>query len=312
MDILLTSVGVVLPLALKLGLGYGLRRLKLISQGAFRELNALIFSVFIPALLFRNIYLSNLEEDFNLTLVLYAVGGLLVLFIFLMIIIPRMEKENPKRGVLIQGISRSNFIIFGSALVSNLYGSASDSSTSIVVSIVVPLINILSIIALETFRNSTFSIIKMMKGIFVNPIIIAAMSAYMLKITGIQLPSFLLSFVKEIASITTPLAIIVLGGSVSFSHIQSNKKQLAIGVAGKLIFAPFVGISVAVLLGFRNESLVILMSLFASPTAVSSFPMAIRMNGDGELAGLIVVFTTFISIVTLFIFTFALLSLNLI
>lgn len=310
MELFLTSLAVVLPLALKLALGYSIRRFGLLSKDAFREVNALIFSIFLPALLFKNIYSSNLSRDFVIDLILMACGGLIAIFTLAMLIIPRIEKENAKRGVLVQAISRSNFIIFGSAVVHNLYGDSADSLTSIVVSIAVPLINILSVIALESFRNATFSLFKTLRGILINPIIMAALGAYLIKITGIILPEFAFSFIAEVASIATPLAIIVLGGSVSYSHVERNKIQLVIGTAGKLLIAPLLGISAAVLLGFRHESLVIIMSLFASPTAVSSFPMAIRMNGDGELAGLIVVFTTFLSIFTLFIITFLLLMLG--
>ncbi len=310
MELLLTSLAVVLPLALKLALGYSIRHFGLLSKEAFREVNGLIFSIFLPALLFKNIYASNLSRDFDIGLILMACGGLTFIFTSAMIIIPRIEQENAKRGVLVQAISRSNFIIFGSAVVHNLYGESADSLTSIVVSIAVPLINILSVIALESFRNAAFSLFKTIRGILINPIIIAAISAYIIKITGITLPDFAFSFVSEIASIATPLAIIVLGGSVSYSHVERNRKQLVIGTAGKLLIAPLIGVSAAVIFGFRNESLVIIMSLFASPTAVSSFPMAIRMNGDGELAGLIVVFTTFLSIFTLFLITFTLLALG--
>jgi predicted permease len=40
--------------------------------------------------------------------------------------------------------------------------------------------------------------------------------------------------------------------------------------------------------------------MFASPSAVSSYTMAQQMDGDGDLAGQIVVFTTAISLITLF------------
>jgi hypothetical protein len=42
------------------------------------------------------------------------------------------------------------------------------------------------------------------------------------------------------------------------------------------------------------------MSMFASPAAVSSYTMAQQMDGDAELAGQLVVFTTVFSLVTLF------------
>ena len=46
--------------------------------------------------------------------------------------------------------------------------------------------------------------------------------------------------------------------------------------------------------------------VLASPTAVSSFPMAIEMDADGTLAGQIVVGTTLFCIVTLFFWIFLL------
>ena len=110
----------------------------------------------------------------------------------------------------------------------------------------------------------------------------------------------------------TPIALIILGGSVTFHSINHNKIQLSVAIAGKLIIAPLIGITAAIIMGFRNESLVILMAMFSSPTAVSSYSMALSMDGDADLAGLIILFTTFLSIISLFFITFTLLAVGLI
>ena len=54
------------------------------------------------------------------------------------------------------------------------------------------------------------------------------------------------------------------------------------------------------------------MIMFASPTAVSSFQMAMQMDGDSDLASQIVVFTSAFSIVTVFSWIFVLKQLSLI
>ncbi|NCB02377.1 MAG: AEC family transporter [Spirochaetia bacterium] len=310
MDLFITSFMVVFPLALKLLLGFSIRKAKILSLTSFKEFNKLIFTLFLPVLLFNNIYHSNIKVDFNGELILFALFSLLALFTLFMIVIPRIEKENPKRGVLVQGMSRSNFILFGIPVAQALYGEGSLGQATILVSFVVPAINVLSVVALESFRNKNVNIKKIAKGIATNPLIIASIAAYVCVITGLVLPRVIESFISEIASIATPIALIILGGSVSFHSIKDNKKQLTIAIAGKLILAPLLGIVVAILLGFRNESLVILMAMFASPTAVSSFSMAVSMDGDAELAGLIIVFTTFLSIISLFFITFSLLALG--
>lgn len=73
-----------------------------------------------------------------------------------------------------------------------------------------------------------------------------------------------------------------------------------------MVIGPFFGIMAAVALGFRNVELAILLSMFASPTAVSSFTMAQQMDADADLAGQLVVFDTTLSIFTMFIWVFIL------
>jgi len=82
---------------------------------------------------------------------------------------------------------------------------------------------------------------------------------------------------------------------------HKNLNQILIGVGGRLIVIPVIFLSLAVFLGFRNEALGVLVALLASPTAVSSFVMAQHMEGDGELAGQLVVISSFASIATIFI-----------
>ena len=93
---------------------------------------------------------------------------------------------------------------------------------------------------------------------------------------------------------------------MDFKKIGGNAKQLAMSVVGRLVLVPCIFLPLAVYLGFRNAELAILLSLFASPTAVSSFSMAQQMGGDDELAGQIVVFNTSLCVLTVFLWIFVL------
>lgn len=169
MDLFLTSFMVVFPLALKLFLGFTIRKTHLLSLSTFKEFNKLIFTLFLPVLLFYNIYHSNIGEDFNGKLIVFAMISLTFLFTLFMICIPRIEKENAKRGVMIQAMSRSNFILFGIPVANALYGEGSLGEATILVSFVVPLINVLSVVALEVFRNKKIDIIKYSKELLLIP-----------------------------------------------------------------------------------------------------------------------------------------------
>ena len=74
---------------------------------------------------------------------------------------------------------------------------------------------------------------------------------------------------------------------------------------GRLVVMPVVCLLGAVALGIRDMSLATLIAVFASPTAVSSYPMAQQMGGDSDLAAGQVVFTTAFSIITVFLIIFA-------
>ena len=69
----------------------------------------------------------------------------------------------------------------------------------------------------------------------------------------------------------------------------------------KLILFPAAFLGAAILMGFRGAELVVLLSLFGSPIAVSSFTMAQQMGGDDQLAGQLVIFSSVLSIGTMFL-----------
>ena len=271
-------------------------------------MNNVVFRVFLPTLLFSNIYKTDFATISSFTLLWYSVIVLFVMFGSYMLIIPKIVKENPKRGVLVQGICRSNFIFFGMPMATTLYGGTSAGIASLMVGVVVPFVNMTSVIALEYFRGHTPNYPKILKGILLNPIIIGGFFGLVLTVFHIRLPQIMENFVFELANIATPLALIILGGSVTFSSVKSNKRPLIIGIANRLLIVPAVGLTISILLGFRGLELVLLMSMFASPAAVSSFTMAQQMDGDAELAGQLVVFTTVLSLITLFFWISAMMA----
>jgi len=264
-------------------------------------MNNVVFRIFLPTLLFSNIYKTDFTQITSYRLLGYSVLSILIMFTFYMITIPRIIEENQKRGVLVQAICRSNFIFFGMPMAATLYGGASAGIASLMVGIIVPLVNITSVIALEYFRGNTPNYSKIFKGILFNPILIGGLLGMFFALSGIRLPMVIEGLFFEVANIATPLALIILGGSVTFTLKRINLKPLMIGVLNRLIIVPAIGLLISIAFGFRGLELVLLMSMFASPSAVSSYTMAQQMGGDSELAGQLVVFTTAISLITLFL-----------
>ncbi|MGM9533247.1 AEC family transporter [Intestinibacter sp.] len=312
MENLILSFNVVAPLFFMMVLGYFLKYIKMYDQHTLDIMNKVVFKVFLPVLLFYNVYTTDLGEAFDIKLILYAASGVIILFLLLLLIVPRLEKENPKRGVLIQGVFRSNFVIFGIPVATSIYGEGNVGTTAMLIATIVPLFNVLAVISLEIFRDSQINIKKIAKGVITNPLIIGAVIGIIFLLIGIQLPTSVLSTVKDVSKMATPLGLILLGASFSFSDIKKYLNETIIIVIVKLIIVPAIMIPLSVFLGFRGIALLTLTIIYGAPTGVSTFQMAKQMDGDSDLAAQLIVFTSFFCIITMFIWIYILKSMALI
>ena len=67
---------------------------------------------------------------------------------------------------------------------------------------------------------------------------------------------------------------------------------------------PVVMVSIAYMIGLRGVELFLVLMVYGTPVAASSYPMALNMGGDGELAGQLVFVSTVLSMGTVFGFIF--------
>ena len=301
----LISFNVVFPIFLMMVLGFFLKKINIMNDATVKQVNNVIFRVFLPLMIFKNVYESDINSVFDPKLIGFAAVSVIALVITLFLIIPLIEKDDKKRGVLIQGLFRSNFVIFGLPVTEALCGSGASGSASVLVAIIIPIFNFTAVITLEAFGDKKAGIKKVIKGIVTNPLIIASVIGLVISFIGFKFPSVVEKSISSISGITTPLALIMLGASINFKAVKGNLKQILIGVLGRLVLVPAIFLSLAVFVfGFRGNDLAILLTLFASPAAVSSFTMAQQMGGDDELAGHLVMFGTTACVVTVFLWIF--------
>ncbi len=299
MDNLYLAFSVVFPLFAMMATGYLLRIVKLFDEEFLRKLNNLCFKVFLPLSLFINIYQSDFRQSFSPKLTLFAISCMAVLFTALMLIIPRLENDDKKKGVIVQGIFRGNVILFGIPVTISLFGEGSVGTVSILVATMVPMMNILAVVALESFGKIHYK--TMLKNVATNPLIISSLIACLMALFNLRFPVLVEKTVVDMSRVATPLALAVLGGSFTFTSLKGYIRPMLIGVIGKLVVSPAIFLPISITMGFRGAELAALFTLFASPTAVSSYTMAQSMGQDGKLAAQIVVMDSMLSVVTMFI-----------
>lgn len=306
MENLILSLNVVLPLFITMSLGYFLKYLNMFNNNTLDTMNNITFKSFLPMLLFYNIYKTNLQGVFNLKLMIFSATCVIALYLILYLIVPLIEKDNKKRGALLQGLFRSNFVIFGIPITESLFGSEKVGVAALLIAVIVPLFNILSVIALETFRGGKPDFRKISIGIIKNPLIIASCLGVLTLLLKIKIPTAIEKTISDVSKIATPLSLILLGASFKFDNIKKYLKQTTIAVVGKTILTPCIILPICIMFGYRGVELTTLMIIFAAPTAISSFTMAQQMDSDSDLAGQIVVFTSAFCVVTVFMWIFIL------
>ena len=310
MENLMISANAVLPMCLVMALGYGTRRLGWLRREEISTINKIAFRIFLPCLLYYNIYCSDLSGSFDPLLMTYAVGGVLLTFGLALGYTLLTEKLPERRGVMIQGMFRSNYVIMGIPVATALLGADQLGTVSILIAVIVPLFNMLAVVVLEVFRGQKPKPLHILGQIAKNPLVIGSVLGILTLVAGIRLPHILEQTIQSVSAIASPLQLFLLGAFFQFSGLKTYRRELVTVSIAKLIVSPGLFLGLGALLGFRGVAFVSLIGIFASPTAVNSFTMAQQMGGDAELAGDIVVVTSAVSMLTMFLWVFLFKSLG--
>ena len=320
MENLMLSANAVLPMFMLLAAGFLSQKAGVLTREDVPRFNKVAFRIFLPCLLFYNIYCSDLSAAVKPGLIIYAVCGVLLVFAAAYLSVQHLVRREDWKGVIAQGIFRSNFVIMGIPIAQALVGADQLGAVTVLIAVVVPLFNFLSVYVLERFRGGNVNvrkvllevaknplIISSLLGILClevakNPLIISSLLGILCQLLGIRLPHLLEQTVSSLSVIASPLQLFLLGAFFRFDGLGRYLKPLTAVTTVKLFVTPALLLGTAALLGIRGGDFVGLIGIFASPTAVNSFTMVQQMDcGDAELAGDIVVMTSAVSILSFFL-----------
>ena len=335
MDTLLFAINAIMPIILLILLGYFLKRKNFLDEQWFKKGNKMIFRVCLPAMLFINVYNIESFSQINWTAVLYSEIVIVLLFLLGIPLVKWLIPDDKQKGVVVQCIFRSNFGIIGLPLAAALGSSESLGIAAVLSAFSIPTFNVLATIAMTMFLKDSggkLDVKGMVKKIVTNPLNIGVATGLVVLAIRSFIPvnaagqlvfslkdslPFVYKAVNNVSQICSPFALIILGGLFEFSAIKGRKKPIIIGTAARIFFAPLVGVGAVILLSkftdFQMDMAAYpaLLALFGSPMAVSSAVMAQEMDNDSVLAGQLVVWTSFFSIITLFVFILTLRTIGL-
>lgn len=300
LDNFIICLRAVIPLFITMFVGFLVKRSRIVTSKDLSQFNKMVFCALFPFLMFDNIYKSEITEVINGKLVVYTLISIGLIYAFATLFVRKTEKADRNRGAMIQAIYRSNYVILGLPISINIFGSNNVGLTAVLAAIVVPIYNVLAVITLEKYRGGKADLKDTMINIAKNPLILGAAVGVLFSLLHITLPAGVESAVSGLSSAATPVVLVILGASFRLSSARKDMNKIIVCVISRLIIVPGIFLTAAALLGFKDIAFVTLVGIFASPCAVSSFPMAQQMGSNGELAGETVIISTALSCVTLF------------
>lgn len=298
----MSTLSIVLPVFMVIGVGYVLRLLNVLKSDAHAAFSKLVFYIAAPALLVRSIARTPLAESLDLRIflvvaaltVLVALAGYLVTY----------RALPARRGILAQGMHRSNQVFVGLPIIDNALGESALGPAAVLISFMVLLYNFLAVLLLTLpHQGRTPSRSRLLRttlhGLARNPLLLGSAVGILLSAFSVPLPLSVERTLHLIGRIALPLALLTVGLSLDFARLRCDLRAATLVAIVKLILYPALIYTGLRLVGVSGNALAIPVLLMAAPTAVVSSIMAREMDGDERLAGAIVIGTTVASLFTI-------------
>ena len=320
----LFAFNAVVPIFVVAAVGFILKNTGFLTDEFVKVTDKFVFKVLLPCLLFTKVAYIKITDitKSDLKVLGFCLVSAIVITVLFSLIVPLFIKDKAKVGAFVQGVFRSNVAFLGIPFAISLFGDEGGRICSIVLSAIVPLYNVLAVIVLCLFapdkQNNSVSLVKrlagVLKGIITNPLIIGIVLAMPFAIfsAGDYIPKFVTASIDYFAKASTTLALVTIGASFSIKELSGRLGMAVSATVLKTAIIPAVFLVMARhLFGFSGVHLGIILVVFGTPTAISSYIMAKNMDSDAFLANQIVLLTTLASMFTIFLFSFVMKSIGL-
>lgn len=314
MENLIFSLNATVPVFLMMVLGLFFRKIGWIDDVFASKMNKFVFLVPLPVKVFQDLSMVDFEKAWDTKFVLFCFAVTL-LSITIAAALSFIWKDRSIQGEFIQASYRSSAALLGIAFIQNIYGNSGMAPMMIIGS--VPLYNIMAVVVLSFFVQERKGIdkkllLKTLKGIVTNPIIIGIAVGLSWSALKIPMPKILEKTVSNVACVATPMGLMAMGASFDIRKAFAKMKPALTASFLKLVGLATIFLPIAIKLGFRESELVAILVMLGSATTVSCFVMSKNMGHEGVLSSSVVMLTTMLSAFTLTAWLYILKSMMLI
>ncbi len=282
-------------------MGIVLKRIRLTQEVFLSAADRLIYYAFFPLLLFWKIGRSStIEIDWAFCGA--CISAVISIYGVSLVCIKIFKVGDFQAGTFSQSCIRFNTYI-GIAIVMNAAGERGILLFGVLIGFMIPLINVLSVATLIWYSGKHYPSAQrnriLARALFSNPLILGCIAGIVYAYTVGRFPAFIDNTFELAGSLTLPLALISIGGGLTFSGIQKHYPQALIASILKLLVLPLTGYGFLTLFNVGGLSLFVGMIYFSLPTSSVIYILSGQLNSDIDLAYTSIVVSTIFSAISM-------------
>lgn len=297
---------IISPVFILILVGFLCRLNGLLTVATGKELNKFIFYISLPALLISKISQTNIKLSdqwgayLSILLATFCVA-------FIAILYSKYFGLKPKqKWACAHGCVRSNMAFIGLPIVFYASDANGMAVAALLMGLTIPVYNVIGVVFLTLGKERTdefsfkFIFQQIVWSVLKNPLIGGCILGGIFYFIKINPKNFMMINLELIGSISLPLSLICMGIQTNTAISWERMKRVIFPAFSKLILCPAIGI-LFLYLFYTDPSPEIILSLLillGCPSAVASYVMAVEMDVEPELAGDIVLASTFFSFFT--------------
>lgn len=284
------------PIFIQIALGYVLSKRIEID---LKTLTRIQMYILIPALLFSNIYTSQIESGMMVTIMVFTTFLFFILMLIAYIASKIFRFERPREMAFINSVILRNQGNFTIPLIALAYaGSGGDEAMSYHIVVLFTTNLLLNTFGLYNASAGKYTAKEAVYNMMKLPMVYTIAIALFLKGFHIQIPGTLLTTTQILGQGLVAVALLTLGAQLANTKIAFRDLSVYVSNIGRLLVSPAIAWAMVLIMGYDGILGQVLVIGAAAPTAVNSVLLAIEFDGDAPYASQTVLMSTLLSAIT--------------
>lgn len=254
------------------------------------------YFVLFPALLFNSLATAPLDNPALPRLAVAVLLGLGLAWLALLLARRLFGWTAARFGAISQGVLRFNTYL-GLAMIGSLFGAEGLGLAALMLALMVPTVNIMSVWALTAERG--LSLRTLLLPIIKNPLILACLAGVLINLSGLGLPGGSDRLLGLLAAASLPLGLLCVGAALQPKELRGEVPSLGWNSVLRLLAMPLLAWGVARGLNLPALETTLLIVFFALPTAPTSYVLTRQLGGDSQLMAGIITLQTLLAAASL-------------